>query len=99
MSPAKCPCCDGYGKRLRPPWEPGEGMLPCVSCAGTGLVWRWEFAPAITVTVPPAPPPDPANPYGVRIVPLVEWWRTALPTTTFTSGSLTIDDGTVRVSS
>jgi hypothetical protein len=46
MAPAKCPCCDGYGRRPRPSWEPGEGPVVCRACSGRGLV------PALTATAP-----------------------------------------------
>jgi len=46
--PYKCPCCDGMGKRLRPPYVAGDqdswvasgtGLYDCVACGGTGIVW------------------------------------------------------------
>jgi len=46
--PFKCPCCDGMGKRSRPPYVAGDmdswvadgaGPYPCNACNGTGLVW------------------------------------------------------------
>ena len=48
-APFKCPCCDGMGKRSRPPWAAGDldgwvasntALYECVACHGTGLVWE-----------------------------------------------------------
>lgn len=41
IPPAKCPACDGWGKRPDP--NPLAGHLPpsveCPACKGTGVLW------------------------------------------------------------
>ena len=41
-APYKCPCCDGWGKRIDPEAMSGRTVYPkitCSSCSGTGIVW------------------------------------------------------------
>lgn len=51
MTPHKCPCCDGTGLTIRPPWIAGDintwydsnaAPYPCKACNGTGIVWSGE---------------------------------------------------------
>jgi hypothetical protein len=91
MVPQKCPCCDGYGARPRPPHLPGEGPFPCVSCGGKGLLWTALPTPLSPAAGCPFPLPLVPVPTVPDIFPpilpgppwVVPWWGS----TTSTSGA------------
>ncbi len=71
MAFVKCPACDGYGQRERPAWmASGIGPVPCVSCAGRGVLVEVDTPPQITVAPPPITiGPPPVTPWSPPLFP------------------------------